>query len=74
MMIDNPGGYFFSVLTVGGGLAGYITAGSTMSVVMGLVFGLLLATLIHGVMAGYSLAIFIRFLLDPTTTTTKKSA
>ena len=36
-------GYTYSLLIVGGGLAGFITAGSTMSLVMGLVCGLLAA-------------------------------
>ena len=36
-------GYTYSLLIVGGGLAGFVTAGSTMSLVMGLVCGLLAA-------------------------------
>ena len=36
-------GYTYAVLIAGGGVAGFLTAGSVMSLVMGLVFGLLAA-------------------------------
>ena len=36
-------GYTYSLLIAGGGLAGYLTAGSVMSLVMGLMFGALAA-------------------------------
>ena len=45
-MTDYPG-YLYSVLIAGGGVAGYMTAGSTMALVMGLVFGLLAALGAH---------------------------
>ena len=37
---DYPG-YLYAFLIAGGGIAGYITAGSVMSLVMGLLFGVL---------------------------------
>ena len=36
-------GFTYSLLIAGGGMAGYVTAGSVMSLVMGLVFGTLAA-------------------------------
>ena len=36
-------GYTYAALIAGGGVAGFLTAGSVMSLVMGLVFGLLAA-------------------------------
>ena len=36
-------GFTYSFLIAGGGIAGYVTAGSVMSLVMGLVFGTLAA-------------------------------
>ena len=36
-------GYVYSLLIAGGGVAGYVTAGSVMSLVMGLLFGVLAA-------------------------------
>jgi len=41
-MTDYPG-YVYSCLIAGGGVAGYVTAGSVMSLVMGLLFGVLAA-------------------------------
>ena len=40
-------GYVYAAMIAGGGLAGYVTAGSVMSLVMGLVMGLLAATGAH---------------------------
>merc|ERR1712098_242504 len=39
-MTDYPG-YFYALLIAGGGVTGYISAGSIMSLVMGLLFGAL---------------------------------